>query len=272
MACAARERPGRAWGTAHRRTGLPWPDCSWDHARNAARRHASGAWASSLLLIGALAATLRSVRAGGDARRAARARGPGAESRGHHRRTMPRRRWPTSAWRSASTQSAPRRKDSPPAASCSRIPPPGAPARQQRTIRVWVSSGPRATTVRRSSGRPNGRRRSPGEDGLEVAAVSEFRSPDYPADAVVAQDPPPTSRAPQRVAAAQSRRAGDDLRHARPDRHERRARRRNAADARLPRLDRRLAAVPGRAAGHRRAPAARRAASGWARPTPFRSR
>jgi serine/threonine-protein kinase len=35
------------------------------------------------------------------------------------------------------------------------------------------------------------------QDGLEVASVTEFRSPDYPADAVVAQDPPPTSRAPR---------------------------------------------------------------------------
>ena len=29
-----------------------------------------------------------------------------------------------------------------------------------------------------------------------MTAVSEFRSPDYPADAVVAQDPAPSSRAP----------------------------------------------------------------------------
>ena len=35
------------------------------------------------------------------------------------------------------------------------------------------------------------------QDGLEVASLSEFRSPDYPADVIVAQDPPPSSRAPQ---------------------------------------------------------------------------
>ena len=40
-------------------------------------------------------------------------------------------------------------------------------------------------------------RRERFEDGLEVASVSEFRSPDYPADAVVAQDPAPASRAPR---------------------------------------------------------------------------
>ena len=28
-----------------------------------------------------------------------------------------------------------------------------------------------------------------GEDGIEIVAVSEFRSPDYTADAVVSQDP-----------------------------------------------------------------------------------
>jgi beta-lactam-binding protein with PASTA domain len=35
------------------------------------------------------------------------------------------------------------------------------------------------------------------EDGLELAAFSEFRSPDYTADAIVAQDPAPSSLAPQ---------------------------------------------------------------------------
>jgi serine/threonine-protein kinase len=35
------------------------------------------------------------------------------------------------------------------------------------------------------------------QDGLEIGSVTEFRSPDYPADAIVAQDPPPQSRAPK---------------------------------------------------------------------------
>jgi serine/threonine-protein kinase len=74
---------------------------------------------------------------------------------------------------------------------------PGVTARRQRSIRVWVSSGPRATTVPGLVGQ-NERtaRMRVDEEGLEVAAVSEFRSPDYPADAVVAQDPAPSSRAP----------------------------------------------------------------------------
>ena len=35
------------------------------------------------------------------------------------------------------------------------------------------------------------------QDGVELGSVSEFRSPDYPADAVVSQDPPPDAKAPQ---------------------------------------------------------------------------
>jgi len=73
----------------------------------------------------------------------------------------------------------------------------GVQARQQRTIRVWVSSGPRAMTVPPLVGQTDRTARLRlQQDGLDVSSVSEFRSPDYPADAVVAQDPPPDSRAP----------------------------------------------------------------------------
>jgi serine/threonine-protein kinase len=76
-------------------------------------------------------------------------------------------------------------------------PVPGAQARRQRTIRVWVSSGPRTTTVPGLVGQTERTARMRlAEDGLEIATISEFRSPDYSADAVVAQDPAPTSRAP----------------------------------------------------------------------------
>ena len=76
-------------------------------------------------------------------------------------------------------------------------PAPGEAARRQRSIHVWVSSGPRATIVPGLVGQ-NERtaRMRVDEEGLEVATVSEFRSPDYPADAVIAQDPAPSSRAP----------------------------------------------------------------------------
>lgn len=77
-------------------------------------------------------------------------------------------------------------------------PPPGVEARRQRSIRVWVSSGPRSTTVPVLVGQTERTARVRIEqDGLAIASVSEFRSPDYPADAVVAQDPAPSSRAPQ---------------------------------------------------------------------------
>jgi serine/threonine-protein kinase len=35
------------------------------------------------------------------------------------------------------------------------------------------------------------------QDGVNVGPISEFRSSDYPADAVVAQNPPPSVAAPQ---------------------------------------------------------------------------
>ena len=35
------------------------------------------------------------------------------------------------------------------------------------------------------------------QDGVELESVSEFRSPDYAADAVVSQDPPPEAKSPR---------------------------------------------------------------------------
>jgi serine/threonine-protein kinase len=77
-------------------------------------------------------------------------------------------------------------------------PAPGDQIRRQRTIRVWISSGPRTTTVPALVGQTERVVRTRlEEDGLAIAAVSEFRSPDYPADAIVAQDPAPSTRAPE---------------------------------------------------------------------------
>jgi serine/threonine-protein kinase len=76
-------------------------------------------------------------------------------------------------------------------------PPAEVRARQQRTIRIWVSSGPRSTTVPVLVGQTERTAQMRiQQDGLEIESVSEFRSPDYPADAVVAQNPPSSSRAP----------------------------------------------------------------------------
>jgi len=75
---------------------------------------------------------------------------------------------------------------------------PGVVARRGRTIRVWVSSGPRTTIVPPLVGQTERTARIRIEqDGLEIQSVSEFRSADYGADTIIAQDPPPASRAPQ---------------------------------------------------------------------------
>ena len=69
--------------------------------------------------------------------------------------------------------------------------------RRQRTIRVWVSSGPQATTVPLLVGQTESTAAARLEQqGLDIGIVSEFRSPDYATDAVVSQDPAPESRAP----------------------------------------------------------------------------
>jgi serine/threonine-protein kinase len=76
-------------------------------------------------------------------------------------------------------------------------PPAGAAARSQRSIRVWLSAGPRTTTVPELVGQTERTARMRMEqDGVEVGSVSEFRSPDYLADVVVSQDPPPAAKAP----------------------------------------------------------------------------
>ena len=77
-------------------------------------------------------------------------------------------------------------------------PPAGVRARQQRTVRVWVSAGARTTTVPVLVGQTERTAQiRVQQDGLEIGSISEFRSPDYAADAVVSQDPPPASRAPR---------------------------------------------------------------------------
>ena len=74
----------------------------------------------------------------------------------------------------------------------------GMRARRQRTIRVWVSSGPRVTTVPSLIGQSERTAQMRlAQDGVQVSTRSEIRSADYPAEAVVSQNPPPNSRAPE---------------------------------------------------------------------------
>jgi eukaryotic-like serine/threonine-protein kinase len=77
-------------------------------------------------------------------------------------------------------------------------PPAGRQTRRERTVKLWVSSGPRMATVPALAGQIERlaqiRLR---QDGLDVEAVSEIRSSSYATDAVVAQDPPAAARAPR---------------------------------------------------------------------------
>jgi serine/threonine-protein kinase len=76
-------------------------------------------------------------------------------------------------------------------------PPHGVQLRLQRNVRVWLSAGVSTTTIPVLVGQTERTARLRLEqDRIEISSVSEFRSPDYQTDAVVAQDPPPASRAP----------------------------------------------------------------------------
>jgi serine/threonine-protein kinase len=73
-------------------------------------------------------------------------------------------------------------------------PSPGATARRQRTVRVWVSSGPRSTTVPGVTGETERTAQLRlTQNGFPPSTVSEIRSQDFPADVVVAQEPPAKS-------------------------------------------------------------------------------
>lgn len=72
----------------------------------------------------------------------------------------------------------------------SQDPPPGTAARMQRSVKVWLSAGPRAALVPALNGQTE---RSAqlrlAQDGLEIAAISEIRSESYTSDVVIAQEP-----------------------------------------------------------------------------------
>jgi serine/threonine-protein kinase len=69
----------------------------------------------------------------------------------------------------------------------------GTTSRQQRVVRVWLSTGPRSATAPALTGESERtaqlRLR---EDGLE-AALAEVRSAAFASDVVIAQDPPPNT-------------------------------------------------------------------------------
>jgi eukaryotic-like serine/threonine-protein kinase len=71
----------------------------------------------------------------------------------------------------------------------------GSTARRQRSVRLWVSAGPRfavAPPLLGESERAAVIRVT--QEGLELAPIAEIRSADYPPDVVVAQEPAPGIR------------------------------------------------------------------------------
>jgi len=73
-------------------------------------------------------------------------------------------------------------------------PPPGSIARRQRTVRIWISSGLRASTVPPLVGETERTAQLRlAQDGLTLASLSEIRTEDLPSDVVIAQTPPAKS-------------------------------------------------------------------------------
>jgi serine/threonine-protein kinase len=74
----------------------------------------------------------------------------------------------------------------------------GTSTRRERSVKVWVSAGPRATVVPALLGESDrAAQYRLQQDGLELAGTSEIRSSEYPPDAVIAQNPEPKSDAPK---------------------------------------------------------------------------
>jgi eukaryotic-like serine/threonine-protein kinase len=70
-------------------------------------------------------------------------------------------------------------------------PRPGTPSRRQRSVRIWLSAGPRIAYMPQLVGEPERAANIRlSTDGLEPAVIAEIRSEAYSADQVVAQEPP----------------------------------------------------------------------------------
>ncbi len=80
----------------------------------------------------------------------------------------------------------------PPGQIISQDPQAGVRTRRERSVKVWVSAGPRATTVPSLLGDSERTAQLRAQqEGLQLASIAEIRSSDYTAGAVVAQNPPP---------------------------------------------------------------------------------
>jgi serine/threonine-protein kinase len=73
----------------------------------------------------------------------------------------------------------------------------GVRTRRERSVKVWVSGGPRAATVPALVGESERTAQlRVQQDGLQLASLAEIRSADYGAGVVVAQNPPPKGSSP----------------------------------------------------------------------------
>jgi len=71
----------------------------------------------------------------------------------------------------------------------------GTTARRQRSLRFWVSSGPRVVVAPHLIGESERAAQIRlTQEGVTTATIAEIRDGDYPPDVVVAQDPPPDTR------------------------------------------------------------------------------
>jgi serine/threonine-protein kinase len=79
----------------------------------------------------------------------------------------------------------------------SQEPQPGAKTRRERSVKVWVSAGPRAASVPALVGESERTAQLRAQqDGLQLAPLAEIRSADYSAGSIVAQNPPPKQSMP----------------------------------------------------------------------------
>jgi serine/threonine-protein kinase len=77
-------------------------------------------------------------------------------------------------------------------------PPAGTRTRRQRSVKVWVSAGPRVTQVPLLVGESERTAQLRAQqDGLTLLPGAEIRSADYPVGAVIAQNPPQKTNADQ---------------------------------------------------------------------------
>jgi eukaryotic-like serine/threonine-protein kinase len=74
----------------------------------------------------------------------------------------------------------------------------GVRTRRERSVKVWVSGGPRSTTIPELSGESERTAQLRlQQEGLGLASIAEIRSADYPAGTIVAQFPAPRTSAAQ---------------------------------------------------------------------------